>query len=114
MKAWLVLEDVPVETGPFAYVKGSHRLTPQRLAWEKQRSLGARDGDCRLSARGSPRIDVSELTGLGLPHPRSEEHTSELQSLMRLSYAVFCLKKKNHRKHPRGHDETASTTETDS
>src|SRR3546814_5835890 len=28
--------------------------------------------------------------------PRSEEHTSELQSLMRISYAVFCLKKKNH------------------
>src|SRR3546814_1973055 len=27
-------------------------------------------------------------------HPRSEEHTSELQSLMRISYAVFCLKKK--------------------
>src|SRR3546814_8966579 len=27
---------------------------------------------------------------------RSEEHTSELQSLMRLSYAVFCLKKQNH------------------
>src|SRR3546814_3628675 len=36
-------------------------------------------------------------------HPRrirSEEHTSELQSLMRISYAVFCLKKKNkHTKH---------------
>src|SRR3546814_1088982 len=36
-----------------------------------------------------------------LPHaidyqPRSEEHTSELQSLMRISYAVFCLKKNNH------------------
>src|SRR3546814_1672561 len=28
---------------------------------------------------------------------RSEEHTSELQSLMRISYAVFCLKKKRHR-----------------
>src|SRR3546814_6727512 len=28
---------------------------------------------------------------------RSEEHTSELQSLMRISYAVFCLKKKNHK-----------------
>src|SRR3546814_10185538 len=28
-------------------------------------------------------------------HLRSEEHTSELQSLMRISYAVFCLKKKN-------------------
>src|SRR3546814_8863088 len=38
------------------------------------------------------------------PRPlRSEEHTSELQSLMRISYAVFCLKKKTHdihRKHP--------------
>src|SRR3546814_3706995 len=30
-----------------------------------------------------------------LEHRRSEEHTSELQSLMRISYAVFCLKKKN-------------------
>src|SRR3546814_5473164 len=29
-----------------------------------------------------------------LPTPRSDEHTSELQSLMRISYAVFCLKKK--------------------
>src|SRR3546814_4502123 len=35
-----------------------------------------------------------EGTGLGLPLVRSEEHTSELQSLMRISYAVFCLKKK--------------------
>src|SRR3546814_10634280 len=30
-------------------------------------------------------------------HPRSEEHTSELQSLMRISYAVFCLKKKQNK-----------------
>src|SRR3546814_4724558 len=30
------------------------------------------------------------------PHRRSEEHTSELQSLMRISYAVFCLKTKTH------------------
>src|SRR3546814_4924375 len=30
---------------------------------------------------------------------RSEEHTSELQSLMRISYAVFCLKKKKHQHH---------------
>src|SRR3546814_4368910 len=32
-------------------------------------------------------------------HIRSEEHTSELQSLMRISYAVFCLKKKHKRAH---------------
>src|SRR3546814_3976608 len=31
--------------------------------------------------------------------PRSEEHTSELQSLMRISYAVFCLKKKKRQSH---------------
>src|SRR3546814_2800935 len=34
---------------------------------------------------------------------RSEEHTSELQSLMRISYAVFCLKKKKKTKHGRQH-----------
>src|SRR3546814_8297411 len=34
---------------------------------------------------------------------RSEEHTSELQSLMRISYAVFCLKKKNKIKHKAEH-----------
>src|SRR3546814_8490689 len=33
---------------------------------------------------------------LGVAFERSEEHTSELQSLMRISYAVFCLKKKKH------------------
>src|SRR3546814_3062322 len=38
---------------------------------------------------------------------RSEEHTSELQSLMRISYAVFCLKKKNQLKHHLQH--TTST-----
>src|SRR3546814_4368771 len=35
----------------------------------------------------------------GEPLMRSEEHTSELQSLMRISYAVFCLKKKTETKH---------------
>src|SRR3546814_1539695 len=35
---------------------------------------------------------------LGLELLRSEEHTSELQSLMRISYAVFCLKKKTYQK----------------
>src|SRR3546814_1780452 len=39
-----------------------------------------------------------DLPGRALRDPRSEEHTSELQSLMRLSYAVFCLKKKKKNK----------------
>src|SRR3546814_5214965 len=37
---------------------------------------------------------VAEPAGADMPAARSEEHTSELQSLMRISYAVFCLKKK--------------------
>src|SRR3546814_9824826 len=37
---------------------------------------------------------VSEEQPFGVAESRSEEHTSELQSLMRISYAVFCLKKK--------------------
>lgn len=69
MKAWLFLEDVPLESGPFAYVRGSHRLTPERIAWERARSLQVRDGDCRLSARGSFRVEEKELAGLGLPQP---------------------------------------------
>src|SRR3546814_4107252 len=39
-------------------------------------------------------IAIGEKGGLGRLRVRSEEHTSELQSLMRISYAVFCLKKK--------------------
>src|SRR3546814_10793821 len=44
----------------------------------------------------------------GIRKQRSEEHTSELQSLMRISYAVFCLKKKN--KTQITHDHTLQTT----
>src|SRR3546814_2629159 len=42
------------------------------------------------------RVDL--VVGVDRPTERSEEHTSELQSLMRNSYAVFCLKKKNKNK----------------
>src|SRR3546814_16472670 len=41
-----------------------------------------------------PEFGVEQVGGGDTLRPRSEEHTSELQSLMRISYAVFCLKKK--------------------
>src|SRR3546814_6618865 len=50
------------------------------------------DGD-RKTAQAMARLGYDERT-----RNRSEEHTSELQSLMRISYAVFCLKKKNNRR----------------
>src|SRR3546814_15264231 len=52
--------------------------------------IGGPDGDAGLTGR---KIIVDTYSGAA-PHGRSEEHTSELQSLMRISYAVFCLKKK--------------------
>src|SRR3546814_3971126 len=47
-------------------------------------------GALRHRAGGRPAVGSDAAADLG----RSEEHTSELQSLMRISYAVFCLKKK--------------------
>src|SRR3546814_17487604 len=48
------------------------------------------------TAPASYPVPVRQLRALPPASSRSEEHTSELQSLMRISYAVFCLKKKKH------------------
>src|SRR3546814_8257953 len=58
--------------------------------------LGA-DGKVVL-AEGTPVVDTqgAAVGTLTKVETRSEEHTSELQSLMRISYAVFCLKKKTY------------------
>lgn len=66
MKAWLFLRPVEQEDGPFTYVRGSHRFTPQRVDWEHARSLADPKEIDRLSARGSPRIDEAGLEKLGL------------------------------------------------
>src|SRR3546814_2637980 len=55
----------------------------------------------REPVRGGEAVTLSVLLDTRTesePQDRSEEHTSELQSLMRISYAVFCLKKKNTEK----------------
>src|SRR3546814_4494379 len=61
---------------PFVLLAGGAWFYTQHGGWQDQ-----------------PRTRVSQATTI-----RSEEHTSELQSLMRISYAVFCLKKKNQKK----------------
>src|SRR3546814_1163801 len=49
----------------------------------------------RVDRFAEPRhLMLEDMRGVGTKVERSEEHTSELQSLMRISYAVFCLKKK--------------------
>src|SRR3546814_3066371 len=62
------------------------------LGFQERRALGSSTAPEYGSLSSfSPAIAVSEGVSA-----RSEEHTSELQSLMRISYAVFCLKKKKH------------------
>src|SRR3546814_2867011 len=60
--------------------------------------------DCGFVAYENPKIVVGSVAAwqgriLLCRRARSEEHTSELQSLMRLSYAVYCLKKNNKQPH---------------
>src|SRR3546814_8205046 len=62
--------------------------------------LSEPDGRRHSGLQGDPRArrrGPEAASGAG-PRHRSEEHTSELQSLMRISYAVFCLKKKKKQK----------------
>src|SRR3546814_1939237 len=68
---------------------------------EASRLDGFRDAGVNRVSLGVQALDDAVLRFLGRTHgaaealtARSEEHTSELQSLMRISYAVFCLKKK--------------------
>src|SRR3546814_4943426 len=56
-------------------------------------SLAAAVGPDHADAK-TPAAHLGEGDQVAARAPRSEEHTSELQSLMRISYAVFCLKKK--------------------
>jgi hypothetical protein len=68
-KAWLFLDDVGQDDGPFAYVPGSHRLTPQRLVWERTQSLSAAHSQDRMHSEGSLRATEADLSAMGLPHP---------------------------------------------
>jgi hypothetical protein len=71
VKAWLFLTDVAEDAGPFTYVPGSHRLTDQRMEWERRMSLSARHSPNAEDRQGSFRIDPDKLAPLGLPQPRS-------------------------------------------
>ena len=74
VKAWLFLTDVEPGAMPFVYVPGSHRLTPQRLAWERHMAVTASRGAQDTYRRPEPRLvralDHEALPQLGLPPPR--------------------------------------------
>src|SRR3546814_4565130 len=69
----------PVRSAPFRLAPDSR--APVRIARSPEHE-------------GPPAVAGDPIPFPGAYHGKSEEHTSELQSLMRISYAVFCLKKK--------------------
>src|SRR3546814_7640668 len=74
----------------------------KRMALERLDALdGGKLGTVQGTVRHGDEAGAHPVTAIGGDDPaaRSEEHTSELQSLMRISYAVFCLKNKNQQNH---------------
>jgi hypothetical protein len=95
LKAWLFLTDVGDDDRPLTYVAGSHRATPERLAWERARSIAVMDGGDRLSQRGSLRVTEGELAALGLPAPT--RFTVPANTLVAIDTSGFHARADSHR-----------------
>src|SRR3546814_4000435 len=96
--AFLFLPVAPLPQVDFPMISVSAKLagaSPETMASSVatplEQSLGSIAGLSEMSSRST---EGSTRISLMFDLDRSEEHTSELQSLMRISYAVFCLKKK--------------------
>src|SRR3546814_4538068 len=91
---WRLLDYIAVD---YPAAIGEDGKVVSQLEYDEMTEFSAtvRKGLARLPAHPSgPALDA-QAGALQDAIARSEEHTSELQSLMRISYAVFCLKKKN-------------------
>src|SRR3546814_8073074 len=84
---------------PLGQIALRRRADDQRTTETKPRKLIAERSQATRREYRSSWIGLVSETQLHL-NLRSEEHTSELQSLMRISYAVFCLKKKKNKDRP--------------
>src|SRR3546814_4772682 len=83
---------------PYRHTAPILRRTPQAFwQWGPPSPKAAIWSDRHISLMST--IGTQPGPNRRLRRRRSEEHTSELQSLMRISYAVFCLKKKKHSKY---------------
>src|SRR3546814_10059940 len=80
----------------FRSANGDRRLRPPACACRDRRRDCGRPNE-RASRPSCLDPSPAVRNAVGCEQRRSEEHTSELQSLMRISYAVFCLKKKKHK-----------------
>src|SRR3546814_5793436 len=101
LSAWIARTNSPGRPRTVSEIASD---APPVSGTKKRTNCFAPSGTCNQSVLSlSLRFHVSTVliqsSGGGLV--RSEEHTSELQSLMRISYAVFCLKKKKHKTYQR-------------
>src|SRR3546814_5875839 len=85
----LRLRGLPLPSSAFAYLSKPASSHSSGSSWVTKWSRS-----CWPQAVTISRQIVAASCDLTTANDRSEEHTSELQSLMRISYAVFCLKKK--------------------
>src|SRR3546814_9466259 len=85
------VDEMPVQPGDLdrAVIAGAVIMAARDLIGDDQQQDDA--------AGHMQPVEAGDHEEAGAKLRRSEEHTSELQSLMRISYAVFCLKKKKHR-----------------
>src|SRR3546814_5057668 len=91
-----LIDENRLGNGPEADVDHAAFETEERRQHSQEEPrIDAEKQDLEDRVEGDERRDILIVTLRKLvPDDRSEEHTSELQSLMRISYAVFCLKKK--------------------
>src|SRR3546814_10075529 len=84
----------PFTTDPHVPERVIGKRRSYRAVWVSDIHLGTRGCNANLLIDFFDHVDCETLYLVGDIIDRSEEHTSELQSLMRISYDVFCLKKK--------------------
>src|SRR3546814_7424919 len=75
----------------------AHQLPRARIGFARGAATGAQPPHQPLRQHQAHGGGKQERFDAHVPESRSEEHTSELQSLMSISYAVFCLKKKKYK-----------------
>ncbi|WP_299323483.1 phytanoyl-CoA dioxygenase family protein [Parasphingopyxis sp.] len=85
MKYWYFIDPVTEDDGPFVYVPGSHKLTPERMAWEEKkaeaavearvewerRTAAGESSPTRAGMTGSFRIEEEEFAEMDLPEPQA-------------------------------------------
>src|SRR3546814_5475240 len=93
-------EEIGADEGRFLTRQQRARAVREPLRiFERAKLLRRIDEDVAVGAdpEAPTRREIIDRRKDAVAEIRSEEHTSELQSLMRISYAVFCLKKKKHK-----------------